>query len=259
MSTDEDAATSDSSAKDWEEIARAKIATGMDSFFEQKVSQHAHHVAHAIREGEDAAAEFWTMVGRFNEFVQCASEDIVTTGGFSNSDPRVKLHSTGHHVQETFLRLGKAIEEDSVGDYSYGGDFEHAREVLARAEDVLDQLQEEHDGDEVEGAEQSPQGGGTKWRKQTEFVTSSVQCGPTHIAPAARDEEYQPADSYIEIEGSDEGSGAVTVETHVAGEYAGADFTQGEQMNLTPKQAREFATALIEQADHAEPSEEDVE
>lgn len=139
---------------DWEQIARREMSINTQSFFTEEVSPHAHRISYGIENGEDIEDEFWLVVARTDEYIEHVSDDLERIGVLDRDAPRVRLFNLVRFIHSSFLSLGKAIEDDTVGSGAGCSDFEHARHVLADAEDLLDELEAEYKGQEVSDAVQ---------------------------------------------------------------------------------------------------------
>jgi hypothetical protein len=140
-----------------------------------------------------------------------------------------------------------AVDGPLVGD----GDEERAEDLIGRmfeaiggsrlsyAEADADDLVVEADGDD------------THWRKQTELPVLRVECGPVLI----NDEGHNGVDidnAHLEVLPNGQDRGLVTIDTQIEAEYQGVTHEQGALHQLTPRQARSFAAALLEQAEYVE-------
>ncbi|MDQ2050120.1 hypothetical protein RBH26_06445 [Natronolimnohabitans sp. A-GB9] len=128
----------------WEYIARREISINTQSFFTEEVAPHAHRISDGIEHGEDVEDEFWLLVARSDEYLERVSDDLERIGVLDNQSPKTRLFNLVRFIHASFLSLGRAIEDDTVGSGLGCSDFEHTRHVLADAEDLLDELEEEH-------------------------------------------------------------------------------------------------------------------
>ncbi len=136
-------------APDWEQIARQEMSINTESFFTEEVAPHAHRISCGIGHGEDVEDEFWLLVARSDEYIEHVSDDLERIGVLDRQRPKVRLFNLVRFIHSSFLSLGRAIEDDTVGSRLRCSDFEHARHVLADTEDLLDELEEEHNEQEV--------------------------------------------------------------------------------------------------------------
>ncbi|ELY53995.1 hypothetical protein [Natronolimnohabitans innermongolicus] len=128
----------------WERIARQEMSINIQSFFTEEVDPHAHRISDGIEHGEDVEEEFWLMVSRSDEYIEHVSDDLERIGVLDRQSPKVRLFNLVRFIHSSFLTLGRAIEDDNVGNGPGCSDFEHTRHVLADAEDLLDELEEEY-------------------------------------------------------------------------------------------------------------------
>ena len=130
---------------DWEQIARQEMSINTESFFTEEVAPHAHRISYAIENGEDVEDDFWLMVTRFDEYIEHVGDDLQRIGVLDNGEPKMQLFRTVRFIHSSFLTLGDSIEEGTVGKGLGCSDFEYARDILADAEDLLDELEEEYE------------------------------------------------------------------------------------------------------------------
>lgn len=128
----------------WENIARREMATGFRSFFTGEVTPQVHTVNRGIREGDDVSDEFWVMVSRFDEYTEHVADDLQQISVLDPDSPKHQLFNLVQFIHSSFLALGRYIENDEVGDGLDCSNFEHARHILADAEELIDELEAEH-------------------------------------------------------------------------------------------------------------------
>lgn len=137
------------SGPNWERIARQEMSINTQSFFTEEVAPHAHRISYGIEQGEDVEDEFWLMVARSDEYIEHVSDDLERIGVLDSQSPKTRLFNLVRFIHSSLLSLGRAIEDDNIGNGLGCSDFEHARHVLADAEDLLDELEEEHNKQEM--------------------------------------------------------------------------------------------------------------
>lgn len=131
---------------DWEGIARRRMASSLQMFYEGEVVPFVHGIPRAIEDGEDPVDDYWKMVSRFGEYAERVGDDLVAAGALDSDDPRVRLHATAYYLQERLLQLGKDIQADSVDSGLHGDSFVAARRAIEQAEAHVDELEEEYRG-----------------------------------------------------------------------------------------------------------------
>lgn len=129
----------------WERIARQEMSINTQSFFTEEVAPHAHRISYAIENDEAVKDDFWLMVTRFDEYVEHVGDDLQRIGVLDNQNPKMQLFRTVRFIHSSFLTLGDSIEEETVGEGLGCSGFEYARDILADAEDLLDELEEEYE------------------------------------------------------------------------------------------------------------------
>jgi len=95
-------------------------------------------------------------------------------------------------------------------------------------------------------------GGDTLWRKHTSGVTAHAEAGGAYIDAGEDDDSVTIDVSHVEILPNGADRGVVTIDTNLQGKYRGSEWEQGTLHELTPRQARSFAAALLEQAEFVE-------
>ena len=90
------------------------------------------------------------------------------------------------------------------------------------------------------------EGDDTHWMKNTEVPTYRAECGPFHITGSGVDE------AFLEVIPNGQEDGQVCVDSNLRGEFDGIEHEQGALHMMTPRQARSFAAALLEQAEYIE-------
>jgi hypothetical protein len=96
----------------------------------------------------------------------------------------------------------------------------------------------------------------SNWRKQTEVPTFRAECGPFHVTGPGFD-LGEAEESFLEVVPNGQEDGRVCVDSNLRGEFEGLEHEQGALHMLTPRQARSFAAALLEQAAYVEDLEAD--
>lgn len=150
--------------KNWERISRRKMSVMLQMNYDGEVNTAANGVMNAIEQGEEPTDAFWKMVSRFGEFSNAVHQDLVTLGDVHYETPKNRLFSTSRYVQDVFLNLGNAIENERVGDGIHADEFERARAALCQAHVLLHDLEEEYQG--------IGKGERGKWRAEDRFPTS---------------------------------------------------------------------------------------
>jgi len=101
------------------------------------------------------------------------------------------------------------------------------------------------------------EGDDTYWRKHSNGFSARAICGPFNVRGRDRDDHITIDEGWMEVTPNGQDQGIVTIDTHLEGEYQGIEYEQGALHELTPRQARAFAAALLEQAEYVDEQSEE--
>jgi len=125
---------------DWESIARRSLAASLEGLWETEVTPAFFKLTHAISSG-DALDE--TQVARirarFSEVEERITHELGAVGALNRQSPAERLASESRSIDHMFRRLSRAARRGDLCQH----DLDEAREELRRAQQTLDDLEEE--------------------------------------------------------------------------------------------------------------------
>ena len=148
-------------------------------------------------------------------------------------------------TKNMLLDLGEqlmAVDGPLVGD----GDRETVEDLVGRMFEATGGTRAAEIDADVGELRIEAQNDDTYWRKETNVPVYRAECGPVRIT----DDPDEDGDGRLEVLPNGQQDGYVCVDSDVAGEFDGIGHEQGALHYLTPRQARTFAAALLEQADY---------
>jgi hypothetical protein len=150
-------------------------------------------------------------------------------------------------TRNTLLDLGERLvsaDGPLVGD----GDAEKAEDLVGRMFEAVGGSRVAEVDTNVDELRIEARNDDTHWRKETEVPAYRTECGPLRIM----EDPDEEVDGHLEVLPNSQQDGHVTVDSNLLGTCDGVDHEQGALHYLTPRQARTFAAALLEQADYVE-------
>jgi len=118
---------------DWERIARRELWVSLQDQAEFGVGDSASAVAHAVRDGDDPLQQFQGYRKAMLDFEQRARESLCDIGELDQTDPEERV------IVGIMCLAWYAIVPEM--------DVERLRDELDRMNGLVDQLEEERDGD----------------------------------------------------------------------------------------------------------------
>jgi len=150
-------------------------------------------------------------------------------------------------TRQTLTELGEELTAIDGPLYGDDTDREAVEQLIyGMFEAVGGRRAPEIDGDDAELAVEA-NGEDTNWRKQTDVPTFRAECGPFHAAESTVGLD-SAKESFVEIAPNGQRRGRVCIDANIRADLNGVAHEQGALHMLTPRQARSFAAALLEQA-----------
>ena len=137
-----------------------------------------------------------------------------------------------------------AVDGPLVGD----GDRELVERIVGDMFEATGGTRLAEVDDDAEELRIEAQGDDTHWRKETDVPTYRAECGPMRVT----DDPDEEADGALEVLPNGQRDGYVSVDSELTGSFDAIEHKQGALHYLTPRQARTFAAALLEQAEFVE-------
>ncbi|SDD51306.1 hypothetical protein [Natrinema hispanicum] len=126
-------------------IARQEMSIKIQSSFTEEVAPNAHRINYAIKNGKGVGVDFWLMISRFDEYIKHVGDEFQKIVVLDNRTPKIQLFRLVRFIHFSFLTLGNAIGEGTVGEGLGCSDSEYAQDILADAEELLDESEEEYE------------------------------------------------------------------------------------------------------------------
>lgn len=125
---------------DWEHIARRAEGSRLQSLFEEHVGETFYQLTNAIQSGREFdEQDLGSLRSRYRESEEQLSHTLQEFGELDMKTPAERLATEARAVDYVFQRVAKSARQGRLCKH----DLEDARDVLERAEQTLDSLEED--------------------------------------------------------------------------------------------------------------------